>query len=231
MPDDGLRKVWTAAIDPDDYDAHMAVVGQAAANAELVRDLLLGWPPATASILLAGAGTGQFVDYVGTSFLTPYEVTASDLNPRFLERLQAKFEGFGGTLRVVVDDVEQTALAPGFGAVILVLVLEHVDWRRALASLAALAPERWIVVVQRTPPGVPVAGTGAKLPVGTMTAFRQVQPSVVDEHELVGELASIGYALLARRERPVAGGKTMVGLVFGRDPQGSPITRGSLQRW
>lgn len=40
-----LRHAWTEVVVSDDYDAHMAAIGQAQANAELVPLLLERWPP------------------------------------------------------------------------------------------------------------------------------------------------------------------------------------------
>jgi hypothetical protein len=95
----------------------------------------------------------------------------------------------------------------------VVLVLEHVDWRKALASLARLRPERVAIVIQRNPEG--------RLPQrerpGTMRMFgTELNPKFLDAGEVVAEFARCGFALRSQAERPVPDGKTMAGLLFAR---------------
>jgi hypothetical protein len=74
-----IREAWLNGISPDDYDTHMAAVGQAQANAGLVAELLEAHPPtAGASILFVGAGTGQLFDYASPEMLKPLQSTFSD---------------------------------------------------------------------------------------------------------------------------------------------------------
>ena len=65
-----LRDAWANLIRAEDYEAHMAAVGQAQANAHLVADYFLQAPLLPgARILFLGAGTGQVFDYVSPAFL------------------------------------------------------------------------------------------------------------------------------------------------------------------
>ena len=130
----------------------------AEANAFLLRDLLEG---VAGRVLIAGAGTGQMFPYLPADFLAACQVTCSDVNPVFLERLRERF-----ACQTVVDDIEDSRLLPGFAAIAVVLVLEHVDWRRALDSLVRLQPEQLVLIVQRNPADVAAAVTpGAQLQV------------------------------------------------------------------
>jgi hypothetical protein len=114
----------------------------------------------------------------------------------------------------VVDDIEASQLAPGFGAIVVVLVLEHVDYRRALRSLARLAPEHLIVVIQENPPEITTAVTpGRPLP-ASLRVDENAQPRLIPSGDLIAELAQNGFVLQNRRDRPVADGKTMIGLLI-----------------
>ncbi len=206
-----LREAWTRFVAAEDYETHMAAIGQAQANASLVAELVAAAaPPPASRILIAGAGTGQMFEYCPPELFRGYRLICTDINPAFLEKLRARCE-----CQTVVDDIEDSRLEPGFSVIIVVLVLEHVDWRKALASLARLRPERVLVVIQRNPAGV--------LPyqerIGTMRLFgSEVEPNLIQSSALVEEFERLGFRLELQRDRTVADGKAMVGLLFAPTP-------------
>jgi SAM-dependent methyltransferase len=201
-----LREAWTRFVNAEDYERHMAAVGQAQANASLVAELVAAAaPPAGSRVLIAGAGTGQIFEYCPPALFGRFRLTCSDLNPAFLGKLRSRCP-----CTTAVDDIEDSRLDPGFSLIVVVLVLEHVDWRKALISLARLRPEQVAVVIQRNPEG--------PLPhrehIGTMRLFgTEVEPKLIDAQELIAELARLGFGLRSESERPVLDGKTMVGLL------------------
>src|SRR5205814_5551746 len=135
-----LREAWTG-VSAADYDAHMAAVGQAEANAHLVERLLAHHPPPGPRVVFAGAGTGQMFDYVSPDVLRPFEVTFTDIGAALLARLGERLRAAApdwSAHREVVDDVEDTRLERPVDALVLAPVLEHVDWRKALASPSRL---------------------------------------------------------------------------------------------
>jgi SAM-dependent methyltransferase len=206
-----LREAWTRFVAAEDYETHMAAVGQAQANASLVAELFAAAAPRPASrILIAGAGTGQMFEHCAPGLFHGYRLICSDINPAFLEKLRARCE-----CQTVVDDIEDSRLDQGFSVILVVLVLEHVEWRKALASLARLRPEHVAVVIQRNPEGA--------LPyrerVGTMLLFgSEVEPNLIPASALVEEFERLGFRLKLQQERPVADGKTMVGLLLEVTP-------------
>jgi len=204
-----LREAWTTRVTADDYEEHMARIGQAEANALLLRELLTG---VSGRVLIAGAGTGQMFGYLPGEFLAGCEVVCSDVNPTFLERLRSRF-----VCETVLDDIEDSRLAPGFAAIAVVLVLEHVDWRRAVESLSRLEPERLVLIVQRNPAAVSAAVTPGRLPPGTMKVFAgEAPPKLVPVGELTEKLAGLGFEVVREEAREVQDGKTMTGLVLRR---------------
>ena len=206
-----LREAWTGQVQADDYEEHMARIGQAEANALLLAELLAGLLAGkTGRVLIAGAGTGQMFGYLPAEFLAGCEVVCSDVNPVFLARLRERF-----VCETVVDDIEDSRLAPAFTAIAVVLVLEHVDWERAVESLVRLEPERLVLIVQRNPSDVSAAVTPGRLPPGTMRVFAgEAPPHLVPVSEHTAKLSSLGYELLREEARAVQDGKAMVGLVL-----------------
>jgi hypothetical protein len=199
-----LRREWQNAVTPADYEQHMNNTGQAAANAALSAELLAGVHGR--KLWIAGAGPGQMFEHGLT--LDGFDTTFTDVNAAFLERLRERLPG----ARAVVDDIEATRLPAGFDAALLVLVLEHVDWRKAIASLA-LAAREWLNIIQRNPSGMNTAVTPGVTPPGTMAAFAtSSRPHLIDEDALAAQAAEYGYHVTRRLERPVKDGKAMIGL-------------------
>jgi hypothetical protein len=213
-----LREAWTRIVLADDLDTHMAAVGQAQANAALVEMMMTtGEAPERRTVLFAGAGTGQMFDYVNDSFLAPYHVTFTDINAAFLERLRERLAGSSLKYETVVDDIEDSTLSGRFGTAVVVLVLEHVEWQKALRSLAALQPEIIHLVVQRNPPDQDNAITpGRTLPPSIARASEKAHPLLVDPEAIRSLLEGEGYVLVRCFERPVPDAKTMIGLTFSR---------------
>jgi hypothetical protein len=197
---------WRSFITAGDYERHMAATGQLQANGDLLAELFREHPPAPgAAVLFAGAGTGQIFDYFPTAALAQYRVTCSDINPAYLERLAARF-----SCDVAIDDIQSPSLRGPFDLAIVILVLEHVDWRRAVAGMCGAAA-RVFVIVQENPEGLP-----ARPLAGTMAVLQDLPPSLVDRAELIAEFAGRGFDLARVSTRAVRDGKKMVALDFKR---------------
>ncbi len=208
-----LREAWAGQIRAEDYDAHMAAVGQAQANAALVAEELTASPPQPgARILLAGAGTGQVLDFVEPSILMPYRLTFTDINPGFLQVLKQRLAKLRGLhIEVQPDDVEDSKLPGTFDLVIAVLVLEHVDWRKAVATLCRLAASRVFIIMQENPANVIVR----PLP-GTMALLQGIKKDLLGREDVQSEFRNNGFALQHWVSREVPDDKRMVALRFQR---------------
>jgi 2-polyprenyl-3-methyl-5-hydroxy-6-metoxy-1,4-benzoquinol methylase len=205
-----LREAWTYVISAADYEAHMASIGQAQANASLVEEFLQAAPPPPGSaILIAGAGTGQMFDYIPASILTPYCTTFTDINAGYLQILSARLQDI--TFELAVDDIESSALAGPFDLAIAVLVLEHVDWPRAVASLCRLSSRVFVVSQENSPQ------TQLRPLAGSLVVLRDVSPHLIPRKDLEAEFA--GHALRAVREsvKEAADAKRMIGIEFSRN--------------
>jgi 2-polyprenyl-3-methyl-5-hydroxy-6-metoxy-1,4-benzoquinol methylase len=205
-----LRQAWTGLIDAGDYEAHMASIGQAQANAGLVGQLLRdAAPPPGAAILFAGAGTGQMFDYLVPVVLSPYRTTFTDINAEYLDLLEARLESCEIAYETVVDDVERSGLIECFDLVIAVLVLEHVDWRSAVDTLCRLSNGRVFVVVQEDPPHLK-----PRVAIGTMQVLREIPSALIDREELGRAFEKQGFRTRTISARVVADGKKMIGIEY-----------------
>jgi hypothetical protein len=207
-----LRELWRSHITAEDYDRHMAAVGQAQACASLVQEMLLQHPPRLgARVLFAGAGTGQCFDYFPASLLGRFRVTFTDVNATFLARLSGRVKGID--FSTAIDDIEAPRLAGPFDLAVVVLVLEHVDWRKAAAALMRQAA-RVFVVMQQNPPEPPPDRLR-----DTMALLAEARPTLLDRAQLVEAFAAGGFDLARTASREVADGKTLRAFDLVKPPQ------------
>jgi len=221
--DERLREAWTTIIQAEDYDAHMRAVGQAQANAELIRELFEERPPASGtSILFAGAGTGQMFDFIAPDFLNPFQTTFTDLNAQYLEKLRLRLiETSGIQFKTVLDDIEHTELSGGFSLTIAVLLLEHVDWRKAIAALCKLSTERVFVILQENPPEMATAMRRDLPRVGSMEIFKRIDSHLIPAAMIEAEFANHNFRLVCTTRREVPDRKQMVAQEYARVEQAS----------
>jgi len=216
--DSELRRAWTEIVTAEDYEEHMAAVGQAQAAAELTRCLVESAAPrAGGRITIAGAGTGQMLEYLDPEIFRPYRLTCSDLNPSFLARLRGRLAGHGLEAEILEDDIEWTRLAPGPDLLLATLLLEHIDWRRGAEVFAALRPGACGIIVQENPPEMATAVTpGRRLPPSLAKAVETAHATLVPRDQLIALMAARGYPCRKSAAREVADGKRLIGLLFGR---------------
>jgi hypothetical protein len=211
-----LREAWTRIIRAEDYETHMAAVGQAQATAKLVAEYFQFARMAKGTrILFLGAGTGQMFDYVTPDFLRPYRTTFADINAGYLKWLTQRLKVTEGLhYSTTVDDVEQTQLKPGAALVIAVLLLEHVNWRKAVATMCTLSQEMVLVVVQQNPMDMKTAMTPGRAKTGTMKILHELQPTLISAQELQKAFQLQDFVPSYTAERIAADGKKMVALGF-----------------
>jgi hypothetical protein len=214
--DPELRRAWTEIVTADDYEKHMAAIGQAQAGAELMAWMLAAAPEG-GRVTVAGAGTGQMFDFLDPLPWRSCQLTFADLNPQYLDRLRTRLNAHGLSAIVVEDDIEQTKLTPGVDLLAATLLLEHIEWQRGVEAFAALEPRLCGVVIQENPPEFQSAVTpGRSLPPSLAKAVETAHATLVGREELVAAMSARGYKMHASESRDVADGKRLVGLLFER---------------
>ncbi|HME09163.1 MAG TPA: class I SAM-dependent methyltransferase [Bryobacteraceae bacterium] len=215
--DPELRRAWTEIVTADDYEEHMASIGQAQAAAELTRHLIQSAVLRPGSrITIAGAGTGQMFDFLDPAVFAGHRLTCSDLNPVFLARLRERLEKHGLIAELVKDDIEQSSLTPGPDLLLATLLLEHIDWLRGVATFARLRPRVCGIILQENPPSMSTAVTpGRRLPPSIAKAVETAHARPVPRDELIAAMTARGYVCRDADLREVADGKRLAGLLFG----------------
>ena len=215
----GLRHAWTQIVTAEDYEEHMAAIGQAQAGAALTQYIIQSAnPPAGGLVAIVGAGTGQMLDFLDPAIFRPFRIIYTDLNPSFLVRLQERLVRHGLSATVLEDDIEQTALDPGPDLLIATLLLEHIDWRRGVEVLAGLRPTTCGIIIQQNPPGMTSTVTpGRRVPPSIAKALATAKATLVPHDELLAAFAARGYVCKSSCTREVADGKRLIALLFSLD--------------
>jgi hypothetical protein len=211
-----LRLAWTEVVKADDYDEHMAAVGQAQAAAALAAEIIrdAGLSP-NSRIVVVGAGTGQIFDFVDPALFRPFQLTCTDLNPTFLARLRDRLFKHGLRALIVADDIENTALPKAPDLLLATLVLEHIDWRKGVEAIARFDPAACGIIIQENPRGMTSAVTpGRRVPASIAAAFQIAQPELVPHKELLSAFEAGGYRCASTCAREVADGKRLVSTLF-----------------
>jgi len=216
--DPELRRAWTCIVTAEDYEEHMASIGQAQAAAELTEHLIRSASPRPGSrITIAGAGTGQMFDFLDPAVFRPYRLTCADLNPVFLARLRKRLERYELEAEILEDDIERTGLAPEPDLLLCTLLLEHIAWRRGVEAFARLRPRTCGIVLQENPPNMSSAVTpGRRLPPSIAKAVETAHPALVPRNDLITAMTERGYRCRETEVREVADGKRLAGLLFER---------------
>jgi len=216
--DSGLQLAWTQIITAEDYEAHMAAIGQAQAAAALTREIIQSaGPPDRGRIAIVGAGTGQMLDFLDPSLFRPFRITCTDLNPSFLARLKERLAQHGLAALVFEDNIAHTTLEPGPDLLLATLVLEHVDWRSGVETFAALRPAACGIIIQQNPPGMISAVTpNRRVPPSIAKAVEIAHPTLVPQEELLAAFDALGYRQKANWVRDVADGKRLIAFLFLR---------------
>jgi SAM-dependent methyltransferase len=217
--DSALRRAWTQIVTAEDYEEHMAAIGQAQAGAALTEYILQSaQPPVGGLVAIVGAGTGQMLDFLDPATFRPFRIICTDLNPRFLVRLQERLAQHGLSATVLEDDIEHTALEPGTDLIVATLLLEHIDWRRGVEVLAGLRPTTCGIVIQENPPGMTSTVTpGRRIPPSITQALATARATLLPYDELLAAFAARGYVCKSSCAREVADGKRLIALLFSLD--------------
>jgi hypothetical protein len=211
-----LRLAWTEVVTADDYDEHMAAIGQAQAaaalTAEIIRDAGLS---ANSRIVVIGAGTGHMFDFIEPALFRPFRLICTDLNPTLLARLRERLVKHGLSALIAADDIENTAIIGAPHLLLATLVLEHIDWRKGVEAIAALGPPACGIIIQENPTGMTSAVTpGRRIPASIAAAVQMAQPELVPRKELLRAFEARGYRCAITNAREVADGKRLVSTLF-----------------
>jgi 2-polyprenyl-3-methyl-5-hydroxy-6-metoxy-1,4-benzoquinol methylase len=216
--DSGEREAWTKIITAEDLDFHLDSVGQAKTNAEIIKLMLKENPLKKEDVLLIpGCGTGQFLDYISPKDLGDnIHLIFTDINEMFLEKVKERTRKIAYPIyKYQIDDIEDSKLKEKIKGVLIVLVLEHVEWKKALKSMISLNPKTIYIIAQKQGPGQRIH----------ISQTRKLRPSIeeycklgsfkiVDREELIHFMKENNFIIKKIYNKPVPDNKLMVGYVF-----------------
>jgi SAM-dependent methyltransferase len=213
------RKVWIDIVKADDLDAHMAENGQAKANASLVSQMFREFPLNEKSkILIPGCGTGQMFDFMNPLELSRYEITFTDINDAFIECLKGRLKRNKiFKYHTCKDDLEDSHLSGSYDGILVVLLLEHIDWKKGLGCLLRFCPKNIYFIIQEQTPGSEILAADKVLRPSISEFAKISKMKLISRQELTRFLGDQGFSRLGEFVSDVPDNKRMIGLVFVRD--------------
>jgi SAM-dependent methyltransferase len=211
-----MRNPWLD-ISEADYVGHMSspAVDQRRVLNALFRDVLENHRPET--VLVVGCSTGNGLEHVDPAVTA--RVTALDVNPAFVRRVEERFSDSGFELHVRCADVACASLEPdAFDLIHAALIFEYVDWVEILPRLVASLRSGGVlsVVLQRPSSAAPAVTPTAFTSLLTLhTVFRFVDPDV-----LVEQAQHLGMTVITRRTVPLIAEKAFEAVRFRRRMHG-----------
>ncbi len=192
----------------------MARIGQAEANARLTADWI-GALGAAEPLLFAGSGPGQMLEYLPPGIFQNRSLQFTDINAEFLRHAAGRLDALGVAGAFHLDDIEDSTLEGEHPNVVIVLVLEHVAWRKALHSLLRWNARQVLVIIQENPPQIDSAVTPGREVPGTMQVFRDgARPHLIAKPDLQVAMKELGFQLLQVDVAEVLDGKKMLACRF-----------------
>ena len=215
MPKKSEKEAWLHIIEPDDLDKHMTNIKQANTNAEIVKDLFKKHPLKEGSkLLIHGCGTCQIFDYIKPSDIGNVHMTFADISPKLLEVTKRRLSRHKIAYDVLIDDIENTNIKKHYDAVLLVLVLLHVDWKRSLENMIKLNPSSFYIIEQEQKTEGCTVTKEKKLPPSIRKYAEVSTAELIHRKVLIKFFNDRGYKLVYTTKRAVPDEKVMVGFVF-----------------
>ncbi len=214
----GERKGWTEIISPQELDNHMANIGQAEANAGIVKQMFKDHPLESGSkLVVPGCGTCQLFDYIIPSDLGKIELFFTDINPSYLSKVKERLAKFPGTkYHTIIDDIEKTRLKGKYEGALIILVLQHVEWKKALDSICNLRASKLYVIEQEQDPTQHTVTKSRQLSDSIRKYAEIANPQLIPRKELVEYVGRKKYVIVGKYEKEVPDNKIMYGFVFER---------------
>jgi hypothetical protein len=154
-------------------------------------------------------------DFLNPALFRPFELTCTDINPKFLARLRERLVKHDLSGLLLADDIEHTTLLDGPDFLLAALLLEHIDWRKCVEVIAALRPAACGIIIQENPIGMTSAVTpGRRIPASMAAAVQIAQPKLVPHDELLSAFEARGYHCARTYAREVADGKRLISTLF-----------------
>jgi hypothetical protein len=198
-------------IPAEDYEGHMAAIGQSAVLRDLFSLVYAERRPARLAVL--GCTTGQDLQQVDPA-LTEV-IVGVDINPAYLEVARGRLSSLGARLRLVCDDVLTAEPPRGpFDLVHAALLLEYVDPSSLFRRIYDWLSPSGVCSLITQEPAPDVAAI-------SITGYESLQTlagrmSLRSAAEITRLARQAGLHLLHTRAVKVPAGKTLVSSIFDK---------------
>jgi len=143
--------LWKYFLSADCLNKYLRLNGQAKLNSFFILRMLKGSPlKSKSNMLVHGAGTGQLFSNIEIlKELRKYNLTFADINLKYLEKLNEFMNHKHTNYKIKIDDLENTHLKEIFDGVLLVLLLQHLNWEKAINNIIKFnKPSKIYIIIQ-----------------------------------------------------------------------------------
>ncbi len=216
MADNKEKDAWLHIVDPNDLDLHMANIGQAPANANIVKTFFSEYPlKAGSSLLIPGCGTCQMFDYINPLDIGNVKITFTDINLKMLAKAKNRLQKYDiSKYSFIKDDIENTVISGKYDAVLLSLVLLHIDWKKSIKNILAFSPSAIYIIEQSQKSFVSPVTKKRDLPKSIREYAKITNSGLINLPELINFLNKEGFRLIREINCEVPDMKVMHGFVF-----------------
>jgi len=208
------KKAWKSTIPADDLDKHMLATKQVQANVKILEKMLNDFPiKEGTNILVPGCGTGQIFDYIDINLFSNYHLTLTDINKEYLKKIDQRFKKNQKiSYKIIEDDIEIPKIQQKFDSSILILVLEHIEWKKALENILNLGVNSVYIIIQKQDKNKQIVTSYKNIP-KSITKFSTITKSqLIDEHKIKQYFKKNGFNLLKSYSEKIMDNREMIGL-------------------
>jgi len=211
------KEAWKSTIPANDLDKHMLATKQVLANAKILQNIIGDFPINDMKILVPGCGTGQIFNYLNPTIFSDSNLIFTDINKEYLEKLDLRLKKFQKiSYKIIKDDIENTKIQEQFDSCILILILEHIDWEKAIKNILNFGVKSFYIIIQKQDKNKQTVTSYKDIP-KSITKFSTIAKShLISASEIEQYFKKEGFNLLRECGEKVINNKEMVGLYFSR---------------
>lgn len=211
------KEAWKSIISAEDLDKHMIKTKQIQANTKILQNMINDFPISKMKILVPGCGTGQVFEHLDLTLFSGSQIIFTDINKKYLEKLNQRLKKFRKiSYSVTMDDIENTKIKKHFNSCILILVLEHIEWKKVIKNILNFGVSSFYVIIQKQNKNKQTITSYRDMP-KSITKFSTIaRTHLIDNLEIKQYFKKEGFDLLKKYNEKVLDNKKMVGFYFSK---------------
>jgi len=179
--------------------------------------MISDFPIINMKILVPGCGTGQIFDYLNLKQLSDSNLTFTDINKEYLEKLNPKLKKIQKiSYKIIVDDIETTKIQEEFDSCILILILEHTEWEKVIKNILNFRVNSFYIIIQKQNKNKQIVISYKDVPKSITKFSTTAKYHLINVSEIKLYFKKEEFNLLKEYGEKVIDNKEMIGLFFSK---------------